>query len=69
MYTAIVLTYLVAARVEPLPWLRPPPRRSRARAALGSLLVAIDRALRREQARRAAPEDSELVDPAASREL
>ena len=51
MHDPITLTYLVAARIEPSPSLRPPPRprcrRRRTRAALGRLLVASGGALQR----------------------
>jgi len=73
MHAAIALTYLVAARIEPRPWLCPPPpprrRRRCARAALGSLLVAIGRALQREPERQAAADGADLFDPVAPREL
>ncbi|HSA79818.1 MAG TPA: hypothetical protein VLE23_03285 [Geminicoccaceae bacterium] len=50
MHNAIVLTHLVAARIEPQPWLRPPRRphrRRQRRSALGRLLVAAGDALQR----------------------
>jgi hypothetical protein len=74
MHEPIVLTCLVAARIEPRPWLRPLPppprrRRRRARAALGSLLVAIGGILRREPEPDVGRRGPNLLDPAAPREL
>jgi hypothetical protein len=77
MHDAITLTCLVAARIEPRPWLRLlPPRRRQARARLGSLLVAIGWALqpepdvdRRALVERHAATGRDLLDPAARCEL
>jgi hypothetical protein len=72
MHDPIVLTCLVAARIEQRRWLRPlppPPRRRRARAALGSLLVAIGGALRRKPEPDVGRRGPDLLDPAAPREL
>jgi hypothetical protein len=70
----IALTCLVAARIEPQSWLRPLPpplrrRRRRGRAALGSLLIAVGGALRREPGPAVRRRGPDLPDSAAPREL
>lgn len=70
MHDAIAMAYLVAARIEPQPSLRPPTRprcrRRRVRGTLGRLLSAAGGALQRAGHRLsgAAPPGTVIVPPA-----